>query len=90
MSYMNLIDLVDFLDENGFERKIVSSSSHRNILSFYKESNFSIQINEDVFNETIRLCLGSTNDDIFLYVNNFTLQNYSKFNINSISNITII
>ena len=86
---MDLIDIVNLLDSKGLNRKVVSSPHHPKILSFYKETTFTATINETTFNETNKVCLASTEDTIYFYVNNLTFNNYTKFDIEAISSIVI-
>ena len=86
---MELMDIVNLFDTNGFNRKVVSSPHHSKILSFDKETTFTVTVNETTFNETNKVCLASTDNTINLYVNNFTLTNYTKIDIKTISTIVI-
>ena len=86
---MELLDIIDLLDSEGFTRKTVYSTQHPHILSFQKDAPFTIQIDDTTYNETRRVCLTSTDDTINLYVNNFTLLNYTKIDIETISTIVI-
>ena len=86
---MELLDIIDLLDSEGFTRKTVYSTQHPHILSFQKDAPFTIQIDDTTYNETRRVCLTSTDNTINLYINNFTLTNYTKIDIETISTIVI-
>ena len=47
---MELLDIIDLLDSEGFTRKTVYSTQHPHILSFQKDAPFSIQIDDTTYN----------------------------------------
>lgn len=87
---MELLDLIDILEGSGLRRKRIDTRKGVPMTTYQAEAkNVSVQINEDVHNNLIQICLRHDNNNIYLYVNNTLQRNFTKYNINIISSIQI-
>lgn len=88
---MEFLDLISILENSGLRRKRIDTRKGVPMTTYQAESsNVSVQINEDMHNNLIQLCLKHDDNNIYLYVNNTLRRNLTKYNINDILNIEII
>lgn len=88
---MEFLDLISILENTDLRRKRIDTRKGVAMTTYQAESsNVSIQINEDMHNNLIQLCLKHDDNNIYLYVNNTLQRNLTKYNINNILNIEII
>ena len=88
---MEFLDLISILENTDLRRKRIDTRKGVAMTTYQAESsNVSVQINEDMHNNLIQLCLKHDDNNIYLYVNNTLQRNLTKYNINDILNIKII
>ena len=88
---MEFLDLISILENTDLRRKRIDTRKGVAMTTYQEESsNVSVQINEDMHNNLIQLCLKHDDNNIYLYVNNTLQRNLTKYNINDILNIEII
>ena len=89
---MDLLDLIDILDSSSvLKRKTIDTRKGVTMTQYKAESDgLSVTINEDTHNNLIQICLKHDDTNIYLYVNNTLRRNYTKYNISSIEDITMM
>lgn len=86
---MNILVLIKKLDETPLEREVRNGNAHGDILTFYNETDFDINlmINSIEYLNVLQVCLILKDHSYYIYIQQGANRNLIKLNIDSIEEI---